>query len=78
MRRITRLCWLLFCGCSHDRVGFPQRDYQRCVECGARRRYRIPLHGDLIIGPWEKPEALAPVRTVVGHGEVRPNVASVA
>jgi hypothetical protein len=55
--------------CHHDKVGFPQRGFQRCVLCGARRRYVIGL-GLLDIGPWQEPENAD--ETTAGREQDRP------
>ena len=39
--------------CRHDNQGWPQGGYQRCNDCGARRRYSFDL---LLPGKWEAPE----------------------
>lgn len=36
-------------GCQHDSVTWPQRGWQKCCECGARRPYR-QIGGKP--GPW--------------------------
>jgi hypothetical protein len=28
-------------GCKHENAAFPQKGFQRCVDCGARREYEI-------------------------------------
>lgn len=27
-------------GCTHEHIGWPQSGWQKCTDCGARRRYR--------------------------------------
>ena len=55
LRNVSRVCF-------HRRVGWPQRNRQRCLSCGSWRMY--DLNGDLR-GNWNDPELPHLERSVV-------------
>jgi hypothetical protein len=60
---MIRLLWEFLFGCGHSKVASPQGGFQRCLDCGAWRPYRMHRTGPegemlpgIDIGRWQAPE----------------------